>query len=101
MIHWKIQGDENSVFICVKGHADYKKGDDIVCAGASTIVQSIMNTAEKHGILRDWYLSKGSVSMTLEPTAYAKSLADMLVDTLTVLHEQYPACVAKGEWAWT
>lgn len=46
----KIHIDEDSLTLIVTGHAEYApKGNDVVCAGVSTLVQTLGEYAACHG----------------------------------------------------
>ncbi|MDO4793489.1 MAG: ribosomal-processing cysteine protease Prp [Filifactor alocis] len=82
--------------ISLKGHADYaKRGEDIVCAGVSVLVQSIFNgLTEVLGYKLSYRMKDGYFSFQL-PTSYlehderVKVMLDTLVLNLKDLEKTY------------
>lgn len=82
--------------ISLKGHADYaKRGEDIVCAGVSVLVQSIFNgLTEVLGYqlsyrARDGYFSFQLPTSYLENDERVKAMFDTLLLNLRDLEKTY------------
>ncbi|MHC1750723.1 MAG: ribosomal-processing cysteine protease Prp [Cellulosilyticaceae bacterium] len=76
----------------VEGHADYApSGYDIVCAGVSTLVATVLTSA--YGIVDENEINKenGIVDVTFTRMEYEdRVLLKALAKGLKLIHEQYP-----------
>ncbi len=90
-------------FITIEGHACYgKKGEDIVCAGVSALVCTLINclrdeeSAGRVKLLRD-VVRDGFVALEVEYFDFAKERTQAITETvlsgLYMLSEEYPQCV--------
>ena len=82
--------------IMVKGHANYAEpGKDIVCAGVSTMVQTLIRAIEEltedkieYGILPGTaYIKSGNLSEK------AQTLVDSFFIGIRMISDEYPECV--------
>lgn len=98
MIHVLITRDNHKERwkISLKGHADYaRRGEDIVCAGVSVLVQSIFNgLTEVLGYqlpyrMRDGYFSFQLPISYLEDDGRVKAMFDTLLLNLRDLEKTY------------
>ena len=92
MIEVKIRPDEITLF----GHANYAvAGQDIVCAGATALVQTLIRSIEdltedkiEYSISPGWADSKyGNLSEK------AKTLVDSFFVGICMIADEYPDCV--------
>lgn len=72
MTEIKYQEHGDTIRLSVVGHALYKPGDDIVCAGVSTITCQLLNVlavAEDQKFITDYVLdmNDGSVIVSFKP----------------------------------
>lgn len=89
-----------NILVIVEGHSGFDEyGKDIVCAGVSTLVFTLVNSihdeesAGRLKLLRD-IVRDGYVCLEIEPFDFAKericAVADTCVNGLLMLAEHYP-----------
>ena len=87
MIEVKIRPDEITLF----GHANYAvAGQDIVCAGATALVQTLIRSIDKieYSISPGWAdIKYGNLSEK------AKTLVDSFFVGICMIADEYPDCV--------
>lgn len=101
MIRYKIRQTPEEIDIRIRGHANYARGDDIVCAGVSVLAQSVLLAASRRGLLRARRVGKGNLEMTLTNTVDTRGFVAVLIDGLEDLSEQYPTHVEGEVKGWT
>lgn len=86
---------DKMIHIKLKGHADYgQMGEDIVCAGVSILVQSLVNAAE--GV--DFEERDGVITQVVMPKSqYNLGMLDMMRGGMEMLSEEYPDNVSISE----
>ena len=91
------------MFVTIEGHAmNGKKGEDVVCAGVSALVCTLINCLrdeESSGrirLVRD-IVRDGFVNLEIEFFDFAKERVQVIIETvlsgLYMISEEYPQCV--------
>lgn len=90
---------ELTVEVSVKGHADYNPGNDIVCAGISTLSYTLLNylrQAEKEHLVRDYSYTEEPGDIHMEFTVHwmfgreIGTAIDVFRTGMEMLESQYP-----------
>lgn len=94
MIQAKYRKDDTAHSFTVTGHAEYSdKGDDIVCAGASSIVYALLgfleNNREDLGYINA-DVHEGNVQITCEGGERTSAAFEMAAIGLEQLADNYP-----------
>lgn len=90
----------DNVLITIEGHSGYSfNGTDIVCAGVSTLVYTLLNTIldeEAHGnikLLRN-FVADGGLCLEIQKFNFSKERIDGIIGTIMtgfyMLEENYP-----------
>lgn len=99
------QADTLRILFTVRGHAEYSQdGNDIVCAAASMLAQSMMRWVQEHERLFDqihlFRVDEGDVALDVEARSEVGGVvtaALSMVETgFHLLEEQYPGYVQFG-----
>ncbi|HAW49657.1 TPA: ribosomal-processing cysteine protease Prp [bacterium] len=96
MISMEIKRDKRGriVFFRAKGHSGYKKkGEDIVCAGVSAILQTTLLGLSKHLNMRlDVIKEEGYLEVKIldEPLSTASSILEAMLLGLLEIKDKYP-----------
>lgn len=89
----KIKLDDENLSLTITGHADYAEyGKDIVCAGVSSLVQTLALYAEKHGGRAN--MSGGNAEIDCPHTKEAREVFKCISDGLRGIAMSY------GEFVW-
>ena len=93
MVKVNVKHKENKVIsLTMKGHADFaKEGQDLVCAGASSIVVGMMNAlGEMAPETCDFLMKKGHVEILVKKVCdHNQILLEALIYQLKTLQETY------------
>lgn len=92
MIEVKIKRNENEITIEMKGHSKFgKKGNDIVCAGISSVLQFIVihlfNNLKTEGKFK---LTSGEGHITVKRTEDSEKIVNSYEEFLKILNKSYP-----------
>ena len=94
MIRAQYRKDGSSHFLKLTGHADYAEhGEDIVCAGASSLVYSLLGWLENNSEDMTYTVSdvhSGNVEITCEGGERAATAFEMAAIGLLQLADSYP-----------
>lgn len=84
--------EDNVISLTMKGHADYAdEGQDLVCAGASSIVVGMMNALDEMAPETcDFLMEKGHVNILVKKVCdHNQILLEALIYQLKTLQETY------------
>lgn len=83
----------NRIGLMVRGHANYAKKDDIVCAAVSSICQAAANGCLKFGKNTDIkYCRPGHFVFVTDYNQSTEAIVDTAYDGLENIAKQYPKC---------
>lgn len=89
----KIKLDDENLSLTVTGHADCGEyGKDIVCAGVSSLVQTLALYAEKHGGMAK--MESGRAEIDCPHTKEAREVFKCIADGLRGISTAY----SEGVW---
>jgi uncharacterized protein YsxB (DUF464 family) len=99
MIHVCFSDSGKQLSLCMQGHAQHNPGNDIVCAAASALGQTLVFALEGvEDITLDVRASKGNLYVAATPTAETVTMFSMTHTGLLALGKKYPKnVVVKGE----
>lgn len=93
MVKVNVKQHENKIIsLCMKGHAGYaEEGQDLVCAGASSIVVGMMNALDEMTPKTcDFLMEKGHVEILVKKVSNDNQiLLEALIYQLQTLQETY------------
>lgn len=91
--------EDGKTGIYIRGHADYAKDDDIVCAAVSAIGQTAAQAVEVYGKnVEIRHCSKGHIMFVCDANPEAELIIKTALLGLNSIKEQYPQCfTAKDE----
>jgi hypothetical protein len=89
-----VRENRKIVSFSAEGHANYKKeGEDIVCAGVSSILQATVLGLKEHlGLSLDIRKEKGYISVKLNglPNREASAVCETMMLGLYAIQKEYP-----------
>lgn len=87
MIKAKFSKGKRDILLTVSGHSG-KRGESLVCAGASTLVFALERTLENSSIAHEKVISNGLFQIIAEDKA--QPYFDVVLSGLMLLSEKYP-----------
>lgn len=88
--------DDGKTGIYIRGHADYAKGDDIVCAAVSAIGQTAAQGCGYYDSKTDvQHCQKGHIVFVCDKTAETVAIINTALLGLNAIKLQYPQCFTK------
>ena len=98
MIRATYRREDNAHLLMLDGHANYaRRGEDIVCAGASSIVYALLGWLENHSEDLDCVdadVHEGNVKIACEGGEKTAAVFEMAAIGLLQLADSYPDHVA-------
>ncbi|MFN4245006.1 MAG: ribosomal-processing cysteine protease Prp [Brevinematia bacterium] len=96
MIEVKIKSTKEKITIILKGHSNYsKKGEDIVCAGVSGVLQFLIihlfNNLKRKG---KFSLSHGKGFIEIMKEENDTKIIDSFVEYLEITSKSYPGTIS-------